>query len=80
MKKFVFVFLAAVAVYSCVFTGVSVHKGNGDIDLLCKDAGMVNASASGSGDISLSGTARSLKSNKSGSGDVLSDGLNILKE
>lgn len=54
--------------------------GSGDIDLLCKDAGMVNASASGSGDISLSGTARTLKSNKSGSGDVLSDGLNILKE
>ena len=53
-------------------------SGSGDIELLCKDAGLVDASASGSGDISLNGTARSLKSNQSGSGEVLSDGLRIL--
>ena len=55
-------------------------SGSGDITLKCKDAGYIDASLSGSGDLILSGTARSIKSNSTGSGNVRSGNLTIIRQ
>ena len=55
-------------------------SGSGDITLKCKDAGYIDASLSGSGDLNLSGTARSIKSNTTGSGNVKSGNLTIIRQ
>lgn len=55
-------------------------SGSGDITLKCKDAGYIDASLSGSGDLILSGTARSVKSNSTGSGNVKSGNLTIIRQ
>ena len=55
-------------------------SGSGDIALICKEAGYINASLSGSGDLNLSGTARSVKSNSTGSGNVRSGNLTIIRQ
>ena len=52
-------------------------SGSGGIYLVCKDAGDIDVSISGSGSVHLSGNARSLKSNTSGSGRVDSKDLNV---
>ena len=52
-------------------------SGSGDITLNCKDAGFITADLSGSGDLILSGRARHLQSNTSGSGHVRSTDLSI---
>ena len=53
-------------------------SGSGAIFLSCKDAGMVDAHLSGSGGLHLSGNARSLKSETTGSGRIHSKGLSLL--
>ena len=55
-------------------------SGSGDITLKCKDAGYIDASLSGSGDLVLSGTARSVQSHTSGSGRVNSNKLTIIRQ
>ena len=54
-------------------------SGSGGINLVCRDAGDIDASISGSGSVRLSGNARSLKSNRSGSGRVDSNDLTLGK-
>ena len=55
-------------------------SGSGDITLKCNDAGYIDASLSGSGDLILTGSARSIKSNTTGSGNVRSSNLTIIRQ
>ena len=55
-------------------------SGSGDGDFFCKDAGHIDVRISGSGDVRLSGTARSLSSKVSGSGRVNSSHLHLAGE
>ena len=57
---------------------ITAHSsGSGDIDLECRDAGVIDASTTGSGDIYVSGTARGINSRRSGSGNVYSGKLQL---
>ena len=49
--------------------------GSGGVNLVCNNAGDIEADLSGSGNLNLSGSARSLRSNASGSGRVNSKNL-----
>lgn len=77
--------LALQALAACTFVGpvtaeeVSVGgSGSGAIFLSCRGTGAVDAHLSGSGGLHLSGDARSLRSETTGSGRVHSKGLSLL--
>lgn len=55
----------------------ATSSGSGSLYLVFKDAGSIDVSLSGSGSAHLSGNARSLKSNTSGSGRVDSKNLSL---
>ncbi len=57
--------------------GISVGSINAQSGLVCKDAGSIDASISGSGNIRLSGTAGSLQSKRTGSGRIDSGALRL---